>query len=64
MTDPGGKIIAKIVPGVGGETGVVDKNGNFQIESHNVFQFVDDQKYAYVAGTGIGSLTGKPLDVQ
>ncbi|KAG8703573.1 hypothetical protein FRC08_002753 [Ceratobasidium sp. 394] len=62
MTSPEGAVIAKAVP-VGGETGLVDKNGNFQIQSRSIFQFLDDHKYAYFEGTGIGSLVGNPLDV-
>ncbi|QRV93142.1 transmembrane protein [Ceratobasidium sp. AG-Ba] len=63
MTSPNGKIIATVVSSVGGEMGLVDKNGNFQIQSRNVWQFVDDKKYAYIEGSGIGPLTGNPLDV-
>ncbi|KAG8795953.1 hypothetical protein FRC12_007766 [Ceratobasidium sp. 428] len=63
MTSPQGKVIATVVPGVGGETGLVDKNGNFQIQSRNIFQFVDDKKYVFIEGSGIGPLTGNPLDV-
>ncbi|QRV78365.1 Copia protein [Ceratobasidium sp. AG-Ba] len=63
MTSPNGKIIATVVSGVGGEMGLVDKNGNFQIQSRNVWQFVDDKKYAFIEGSGIGPLTGNPLDV-
>lgn len=33
MTAPNGKVIANVVPWLGGETGVVDKNNNLQIES-------------------------------
>jgi hypothetical protein len=64
MTDPTGALIANVVPGVGGETGVIDKNGNLQIDVKAIFQFVDDKKYAYAAITGIGPLAGRPLDAQ
>lgn len=64
MSAPNGTIIAKVVPGVGGETGVIDKNNNLEIEARAFFQFVDDKKYAYLTGVGIGSLTGHPFDYQ
>ncbi|KAG9089720.1 hypothetical protein FS749_001110 [Ceratobasidium sp. UAMH 11750] len=64
MTAPDGSLIAKVVPGVGGETGVIDKNGNLEIDVKAVFQFVDDKKFAYAAISGIGPLSGKPYDAQ
>ncbi|KAG8740433.1 hypothetical protein FRC10_004324 [Ceratobasidium sp. 414] len=64
MTAPDGSLIGKAVPGVGGETGVIDKNGNLEIDVKLIFQFLDDQKYAYAAISGIGPLSGKPYDAQ
>ncbi|KAF8600064.1 hypothetical protein BDV93DRAFT_525610 [Ceratobasidium sp. AG-I] len=64
ITAPNGTAIAKLVPGIGGETGVIDKNGNLQVEARAFFQFLDDKKYAYLIGTGIGSLVGHPFDYQ
>ncbi|KAF8595991.1 hypothetical protein BDV93DRAFT_528311, partial [Ceratobasidium sp. AG-I] len=62
MTAPSGTLIAKVVPGVGGETGIIDKNGNLQIDVKVFFQFIDDNKFAYVAISGVGPLTGHPLN--
>ncbi|KAG8689222.1 hypothetical protein FRC08_011041 [Ceratobasidium sp. 394] len=64
MTAPDGSLIATVVPGVGGETGVIDKNGNLEIDVKAVFQFVDDKKFTYAAISGIGPLSGKPYDAQ
>jgi hypothetical protein len=64
MTNPAGALIGNVVPGLGGETGIIDKNGNLEIDVKAFFQFVDDKKYAYAAISGIGPLTGKPLDAQ
>lgn len=64
MTAPNGTAIGKVVPGVGGETGVIDKNGNLELDVKVFFQFVDDKKFAYVAVSGIGPLSGHPLDAQ
>ncbi|QRV93141.1 hypothetical protein RhiJN_21159 [Ceratobasidium sp. AG-Ba] len=64
MTSPTGKTIAKAVSGVGGEQGFVDKNGNLHLQVRAVWQFIDDKKYGYVEGLGIGSLTGNPLEFQ
>ncbi|KAF8600061.1 hypothetical protein BDV93DRAFT_525608 [Ceratobasidium sp. AG-I] len=64
MTAPNGTVIAKTVPGIGGETGVIDKNNNLQVEARAFFQFVDDGKYAYLIATGIGSLVGHPFDYE
>ena len=64
MTAPNGTLIGKVVPGVGGETGIIDKNGNLEIDVKAFFQFVDDKKFAYAAISGIGPLTGHPLDAQ
>lgn len=64
MTSPDDKLLATVVPGLGGETGVVDKNNNLQIEARSYFQFVDDKKYAYLSSSGIGSLVGHPFDLQ
>ncbi|KAG9104860.1 hypothetical protein FRC07_009691 [Ceratobasidium sp. 392] len=63
LTSPQGKILATVVPGVGGETGVADKNGAFHIQVRTVFQFVDDKKYLYIEGAGIGPLTGNLIEV-
>ncbi|KAF8598874.1 hypothetical protein BDV93DRAFT_560899 [Ceratobasidium sp. AG-I] len=62
MTAPNGTVIGKVVPGVGGETGIIDKNGNLELDVKVFFQFVDDKKFAYVAVSGIGPLSGHPLD--
>ncbi|KAG9077345.1 hypothetical protein FRC06_008971, partial [Ceratobasidium sp. 370] len=62
MTAPDGSLIAKVVPGVGGETGVIDKKGNLEINVKAFFQFLDDHKFGYVAISGIGPLSGKPYD--
>ncbi|KAG9077344.1 hypothetical protein FRC06_008970 [Ceratobasidium sp. 370] len=62
MTAPDGSLIGKVVPGVGGETGIIDKNGNLEIDVKAIFQFLDDQKFAYAAISGIGPLSGKPYD--
>ncbi|KAG9087203.1 hypothetical protein FS749_003079 [Ceratobasidium sp. UAMH 11750] len=59
MTAPNGSLIGKVVPGVGGETGVIDKNGNLEIDAKAVCQFLDDNKYAYMAISGIGLLNGR-----
>lgn len=64
MTAPNGTVIAKAVPGLGGETGVVGKNGNLQVQARAFFQFLDDGKYIYLANTGIGSLVGHPFDLK
>ncbi|KAG9087202.1 hypothetical protein FS749_003078 [Ceratobasidium sp. UAMH 11750] len=62
MTDPNGKLIAKAVSGLGGDTGVIGKTGSVQIDARLFYQFVDDDKYAYVVSTGVGSFTGTSFD--
>ncbi|KAF8600066.1 hypothetical protein BDV93DRAFT_546527 [Ceratobasidium sp. AG-I] len=62
MKAPNDTIIAKAVPGVGGETGIIDKNNDFQIDARAFFQFLDDGKYAYILVNGIGPLTGQLFD--
>ncbi|KAG9078340.1 hypothetical protein FS749_009671 [Ceratobasidium sp. UAMH 11750] len=62
MTDPNGKLIAKAVPGLGGDSGVIDKTDSVQIDARLFYQFVDDGKYAYVVSTGVGSFTGASFD--
>ncbi|KAG9096513.1 hypothetical protein FRC06_008591 [Ceratobasidium sp. 370] len=62
MTDPTGKLIAKAVPGLGGDTGVIDKTGSVQIDARLFYQFVDDGKYAYIVSTEVGSFTGTSFD--
>ncbi|KAG9119083.1 hypothetical protein FRC07_006073 [Ceratobasidium sp. 392] len=62
LTSPDGKLLAKAVPGLGGDTGVIDKTGNVQIDARVFYQFVDDGKYAYVVSTGVGSFTGGSFD--
>ena len=64
MTSSSGALIGKVVPGVGGETGIIDKNGNVQIDVKVFFQFVDDKNFAYAAISGIGPLDGHPLAAQ
>lgn len=53
MTSPAGKLIAKLVPVLGGETGVLGKNDNLKIEARAYFQFIDDKKYSYIEINGI-----------
>jgi hypothetical protein len=48
------EIVAKIVPGIGGETGLIGSNGNFYPDARIVLQWVKDQKFAYVTVTGVG----------
>ncbi|KAG9128405.1 hypothetical protein FRC07_013745 [Ceratobasidium sp. 392] len=62
MMSPDGRLIAKAVPGLGGDTGLVDKNGNVQADARLFFQFLDDGKYAYMVTPGIGSFTGQSFD--
>ncbi|KAG8709880.1 hypothetical protein FRC12_009406 [Ceratobasidium sp. 428] len=62
LTDPTGSLIGRVVPGIGGETGIIDKNGNLEIDVKVFFQFNDDHQYAYAAISGIGPLSGKPYD--
>ncbi|KAG8778806.1 hypothetical protein FRC12_024821 [Ceratobasidium sp. 428] len=64
LTDPTGSPIGHVVPGIGGETGIIDKNGNLEIDVKVFFQFNDDHQYAYAAISGIGPLSGKPYDAQ
>jgi hypothetical protein len=62
MTSPDGQIIAKVVSGLGGDTGVMDQTNNVQIDARAFYQFVDDGKYVYVLSTGVGSFTGSSFD--
>ncbi|KAG9104861.1 hypothetical protein FRC07_009692 [Ceratobasidium sp. 392] len=62
VTNPSGTLIGRVVPGVGGETGIIDKNGNLEIDVKAFFEFFDDKSHAYVAISGIGPLSGKPYD--
>ncbi|KAG8709879.1 hypothetical protein FRC09_000417 [Ceratobasidium sp. 395] len=62
LTDSAGSLIGHVVPGVGGETGIIDKNGNPQIDAKLIFQFKNDKKHMYAAISGVGLLTGKPYD--
>ncbi|KAG8699858.1 hypothetical protein FRC09_006327 [Ceratobasidium sp. 395] len=62
LTAPDGKLLAKAVTGLGGDTGVIDKTGNVQIDARLFYKFIDDGKYAYVVSTGVGSFTGSSLD--
>ncbi|KAG9119103.1 hypothetical protein FRC07_006042 [Ceratobasidium sp. 392] len=62
LTAPNGKLLAKAVTGLGGDTGVIDKTGNVQIDARVFYQFIDDGKYAYVVSTGVGSFTGCSFD--
>ncbi|KAG8769867.1 hypothetical protein FRC12_004676 [Ceratobasidium sp. 428] len=39
LTDSAGLLIGHVVPGVGGETGIIDRNGNSQIDAKLIFQF-------------------------
>lgn len=53
MTSPDGKLIATIVPGIGGETGVLMKNNNLKVEARAYYQFLDDKKYVFIDINGI-----------
>ncbi|QRV78367.1 hypothetical protein RhiJN_06382 [Ceratobasidium sp. AG-Ba] len=62
MTSPKGQLIAKAVPGLGGDTGIIDKDGTVLIDARVYYQFIDDKKYAYVVSGGVGSIGGAPID--
>ncbi|QRV93139.1 hypothetical protein RhiJN_21157 [Ceratobasidium sp. AG-Ba] len=62
MTAPNGTLIGKFIPGIGGETGILDTNGNLQIDVRGYVKFTDELAYAFLHITGVGPLAGKPYD--
>ncbi|KAF9510395.1 hypothetical protein BS47DRAFT_1348091 [Hydnum rufescens UP504] len=58
-TTPEGKLIATVVPGIGGEWGKVDASGTLFVDSVYFVQFVHDKKYAYsyLDGYGVPSIS-------
>ncbi|KIK58136.1 hypothetical protein GYMLUDRAFT_246503 [Collybiopsis luxurians FD-317 M1] len=54
-----GELVGQIVPGIGGELGVVsDLNSKLYSDIGLAFQWADDQKFAFLRMHGIGSSTG------
>ena len=53
MTSPDGKVIASLVPGIGGETGILMNNNNLKAEARAFYQFSDDNKYVFLDINGI-----------
>lgn len=53
MTAPNGTLIANLVPGIGGETGILMNNNNLKAEARVFYQFVDDGKYMFIDINGI-----------
>lgn len=62
MLAPNDTVVAKLVPGLGGETSVINKNTDLEVEARPFYRFVDDGKYAHLIGAGIDPLTGNLFD--
>ncbi|KAF5371558.1 hypothetical protein D9757_010380 [Collybiopsis confluens] len=52
-----GALVGRILPGVGGEFGLISNvNGKFYTDVSVIIQWKDDHKFAFLKGQGIGSL--------
>ncbi|KAJ7587871.1 hypothetical protein C8J56DRAFT_1082258 [Mycena floridula] len=58
LTDPITGDVATIIPGLGGETGVMASNNVFYASVQAGFQWVDDRKSAWAELHGVAELTG------
>ncbi|KAF8327377.1 uncharacterized protein EI90DRAFT_3156156 [Cantharellus anzutake] len=51
-TDTKGRVIAKVLPAIGGDQGYTDKEGIFHVDIRQTIQFVSDGRFGYVQLTG------------
>ncbi|KAJ7587479.1 hypothetical protein C8J56DRAFT_1050694 [Mycena floridula] len=57
LTDPvTGDVVAILIPGLGGETGLIASNNVFYPSAQVGFQWVDDKKFAWAEFHGTGDL--------
>lgn len=55
LTDPtSDDVVAKIVPAIGGEVGLLSNDGTFFPDIRITAQWVNDKKLAYLAIHGVG----------
>ncbi|KAF8312045.1 uncharacterized protein EI90DRAFT_3155254 [Cantharellus anzutake] len=57
-TNPNGSLLAKVLPGIGGDQGYIDKENVFRLDVRQAIEFVSDRKYGYVQLNGFGKVGG------